>query len=160
MMVRVSYTEIENNYPIFDEAQNRTARDLSFQDFAEFLVVWRLSRLELYDDYVCSSPGWSLENSLTSHRRMLQHLQTIPGKEWMTGHKHLAYVIPLKSPPTRLSLYSFVDMTFCLTCPPTSTRSNGSPSLWRLRRVKEGNNIFVFNLKSRSRAYDWIWKLW
>ncbi|TFK73572.1 hypothetical protein BDN72DRAFT_834437 [Pluteus cervinus] len=136
MLVRVSYTEEESPTPKFDEAQNRTARSLVYQDWAEFLVAWRHNRLELYEDY------------------------SVPGKEWITGHKHLAYVIPLKSPKTQLSLYSFVDMTFCLTCQPTSTRPNGSTLRWRFRKEKEGTNVFVFKLKCRSRAYDWTWLLW
>ena len=55
MLVRVSYTEEESVTPKFDEAQNRTARDLVYQDWAEFLVAWRHNRLELYEDYVGNS---------------------------------------------------------------------------------------------------------
>lgn len=83
----------------------------------------------------------------------------MPGKEWFTGHKQLAWVIPLKSSRTQLSLYSFVDLTFCITCPPTTTQRD-SKSRWFFSRAKEGTNIFVFKLKSRSRAYDWTWQLW
>lgn len=59
-----------------------------------------------------------------------------------------------------MSLYSFVDLTFCLTCTPTSTRRSASKPRWIFSREKEGTNIFVFKVKSRTRAYDWIWQLW
>lgn len=87
-------------------------------------------------------------------------IQNMPGKEWVIGHKDLAFVIPLKSSRTQLSLYSFVDLTFCLTCTPTTPRRDASRSRWFFRREKEGTNIFIFKLKSRSRAYDWTWQLW
>ncbi|KAG5648284.1 hypothetical protein DXG03_004854 [Asterophora parasitica] len=83
------------------------------------------------------------------------------GREWFTGHKHLAFVIPLKSSKTHLSLYSFVDLTFCLQCHPTKPiRDDALTSSWPFRRAKEGTNIFIFKVKSRSRAYDWVWQLW
>lgn len=56
-------------------------------------------------------------------------------------------------------MYSFVDLTFCLTCPPSRLRLDGK----RRRQIfgtSRGTNIFVFKLKSRSRAVDWMWQLW
>ncbi len=87
------------------------------------------------------------------------HVQHTPGKEWFLGTKRLSYLVPLNSSSTRLSLYSFVDLTFCVTCPPTPVKIDakrrrhffGSP---------RGTNIFVFKLKSRTRAIDWVWQLW
>jgi hypothetical protein len=77
----------------------------------------------------------------------------------MVGHKHLAFIIPLKI-KTKLSLYSFVDLTFCLTCPPTPVYSSESKARAIFHRSNEGTNIFVFKLKSRSRALDWTWQIW
>lgn len=86
--------------------------------------------------------------------------QRTPGKEWAVKCKNLAYVIPLKSSKTKLSLYSFVDLTFCIACTPTTTRLNEATSRWSFSRSKEGTNVFIFKLKSRSRAHDWTWQLW
>ncbi|KAF9481182.1 hypothetical protein BDN70DRAFT_855567 [Pholiota conissans] len=135
MLVRVSYTKDEG-IAHFDEEINRTTRNLSYEDWGEFLVAWRRDSLEIYRDY------------------------NTPGREWITGHKHLSYVIPLKSSRTKLSLFSFVDLTFCITCAPTTSKLNTATSRWVFNREKEGTNIFIFKIKSRSRAYDWIWQLW
>ncbi|EIW59516.1 uncharacterized protein TRAVEDRAFT_121684 [Trametes versicolor FP-101664 SS1] len=134
MLVRVSYTE-DAVPPHFDETQNRTTRHLENEGWVEYIVAWRKDRLELYADH------------------------HTPGKEWLTGHKRLAFVVPLGSSTTRLSLYSFVDLTFCLTCPPSRLRLDGK----RRRHIfgtSRGTNIFIFKLKSRSRAVDWMWQLW
>ena len=77
-------------------------------------------------------------------------------QEWAIGHKHLAYIIPLKSPRTHLSLYSFIDMTFCITCRPMRTYLKTKLS----RTEPEGTCIYIFKTRSRSRAYDWTWNLW
>ena len=76
----------------------------------------------------------------------------------MVGHKQLAFVIPLKT-GTRLSLYSFTDFTFCLSCPHKPLRAR-SRLKGRILLGSKGTNIFVFNTKSRTRAVDWFWKLW
>ena len=58
MVVRVAYCRDESLGPNFDEMQNRSARNLQYEDWTEFMVVWRHDRLELYDDHVsapCSS---------------------------------------------------------------------------------------------------------
>jgi hypothetical protein len=52
MLVRVSYTKSESLPRHFDEVQNRTTPHLRYEDWAEFLVVWRGERLEIYQDYV------------------------------------------------------------------------------------------------------------
>jgi hypothetical protein len=52
MLVRVSYTKAESLPRHFDEVQNRTTPHLRYEDWAEFLVVWRGERLEIYQDYV------------------------------------------------------------------------------------------------------------
>ncbi|KAJ3796632.1 Pleckstrin homology domain-containing protein [Lentinula aff. detonsa] len=136
MFVRIYSTEMVDVFPTFDESVHRVTRDLKYEGWGEFLVVWRKDCIEIYENY------------------------TIPGKEWVTGHKHLSFIIPLKSTRTRLSLYSFVDLTFCLTCSPTSRRFNPVKARWTIHSAKEGSNIFIFKLKSRSRAFDWIWQLW
>jgi hypothetical protein len=52
MLVRVSYTESESLPRNFDEVQNRMTANIKYEDWAEFLVVWRGKRLEIYEDYV------------------------------------------------------------------------------------------------------------
>lgn len=154
MLVRVSYIKSESLGSSFDEVQNRTTNHLQYEDWAEFMVVWRKDRLELYEDYVC--------HLFPQIRPYIDHLlwkQSIPGKEWLTKHKHLAFLVPLDSQDTKLSLYSFVDLTFCLTCPPTPVHSE-SKARFIFHRSKEGTNIFVFKVKARSRALDWMWHLW
>ena len=97
-------------------------------------------------------------DSLMRAHRTAVH-QSLPGKEWVTKHKHLAFVVPLESHRTKLSLYSFVDMTFCFVCPPTPVLS-ASKNRLRFHTARSGLNVFVFKVKIRSRAQDWIWKLW
>ncbi|KAJ4482213.1 Pleckstrin homology domain-containing protein [Lentinula aciculospora] len=136
MLVRIYSTETVNMFSSFDESVHRVTHDLKYEDWGEFLVVWRMDRIEIYENY------------------------TIPGKEWVTGHKHLSYIIPLKSTRTRLFLYCFVDLTFCITCSPTTRRFNPVKAKWTIHSAKEGSNIFIFKPKCRSRASDWIWRLW
>ncbi|KAL6303463.1 Pleckstrin homology domain-containing protein [Sparassis latifolia] len=135
MFVRMCYSEQPLPSPNFDESHHRTTRNLENERWIEYIVAWRKDRLELYKDHFT------------------------PGKDWLLGRKELNYVIPLGSPQTRLSLYSFVDSTFCLLCPPTSPHSD-TKRLRHLLGTKGGTNIFIFKHKSRTRAIDWIWKLW
>jgi hypothetical protein len=51
MLVRVSYTKSED-IKQFDDAINRTTRNLRYEDWGEFLVAWRKDRIELYQDHV------------------------------------------------------------------------------------------------------------
>ena len=153
MLIRVNYSKLEGLIH-FDDSIHRTTTNLQFEDWGEFVVAWRKDNLEVYRDHVSSS--LCILNSLAS----LVAFQRTPGKEWAIKRKNLAYVIPLKSSKTKLSLYSFVDLTFCITCAPTATRLNEETSRWSFSRGKEGTNIFIFKLKSRSRAYDWTWQLW
>lgn len=136
MLVRVCTTKAEGVSAHFDESMHRTTRGLQYQDWAEFVVAWRRDYIEIYEDYTTSL------------------------QEWAIGHKHLAYIIPLKSPRTHLSLYSFVDMTFCITCRPMRAHFNSKKTKWNFNNELEGTDVYVFKAKSRSRAYDWIWQLW
>ena len=54
MVVRIAYCRDGSLGPSFDEMQNRSARNLQYEDWTEFVVIWRKDRLELYDDYVCA----------------------------------------------------------------------------------------------------------
>ncbi|KAG6850272.1 hypothetical protein H0H93_015529 [Arthromyces matolae] len=156
MLVRTYYSKSDNVgvRNRFDEQVHRTTRDLLDADSAEYLVIWRKDRLELYTDYVWESVLLFLADF------DVQAFQDIPCKEWFTGHKHIAFVIPLIPTKTHLSLYSFVDSTFCITCPPAEPSHDGSKRRFFLLRTREGTNIFIFKHKSRSRAFDWIWRLW
>ncbi|KAJ7758493.1 Pleckstrin homology domain-containing protein [Mycena maculata] len=137
MLVRVGYTRHESLGPLFDEEQSRKARGIRYEEWAEFMVLWRKDLIQFYEPH------------------------NVPGTKWLTGSKYkLAFVVPLKSTKTRLSLYSFVDMTFCVTCPPTSLHSRDSKARAIFHLTKEGTNIFICKVKSRSRAADWLWTLW
>ncbi|KAI0260213.1 Pleckstrin homology domain-containing protein [Gloeopeniophorella convolvens] len=134
MVVRVAYSSDASLGPHFDEMQSRSAGHVQYEDWAEFMVVWRKNRLELYNDY------------------------KMPCKERFLGHKHLAYAVPLKDSRTGLSLFSFMDMSFCITCPPASLRAGSKKHLPFQRRT--GTYIFVFKARCRSRGVDWMWRLW
>ncbi|EJC98002.1 uncharacterized protein FOMMEDRAFT_114825 [Fomitiporia mediterranea MF3/22] len=137
MLVRVFRCDHEGLKFPFNEQECRMTRGLDSKEWDEFLVIWRNRRIELYEDY------------------------RAPCKERILGHKHLAFVIPLSSTETKLSLYSPVDLSFCLICPPTPTKSS---SRWSHRsifhRSPHGLNVFVLKPKSRSRALDWVWNIW
>ena len=154
MLVRVSHTDADSVGTAFDENQNRITQHLEYEDWSEFLVVWRKDRLELYEDYASRR---SVMTVTFPHQTFVY--QSLPGKEWIIKHKHLAFVVPLDSPRTKLSLYSFVDMTFCFVCPPTPVLGISKDRL-RFHTAKSGLNAFVFKVKVRSHAQDWIWKLW
>jgi len=51
MLVRVNYTKSEDIIQ-FDDAINRTTRNLRYEDWAEFLVAWRKDNIEIYQDHV------------------------------------------------------------------------------------------------------------
>ncbi|KAF8208836.1 hypothetical protein K438DRAFT_1917210 [Mycena galopus ATCC 62051] len=136
MLVRVGYTESESIGPVFDEATSRKTRGIRYQEWAEFMVLWRNKSIHFYESH------------------------NVPGTKWLTGSKYrLAFIVPLNSPKTRLSLYSFVDLTFSLICTPTSIHHD-SKARAIFRRAKEGTNIFICKVKSRSRAADWMWTDW
>ncbi|KAJ7044004.1 Pleckstrin homology domain-containing protein [Mycena alexandri] len=137
MLVRIGYTKSEAIGPVFDEEQSRKTRGVRYDEWAEYIVLWRKDFIHFYEPH------------------------NVPGTKWLTGSKYrLAFVVPLKSPKTRLALYSFVDLTFCLTCPPASYHSRDSKARAIFRRTKEGTNIFICKVKSRSRAADWMWSIW
>ncbi|KAJ7459760.1 Pleckstrin homology domain-containing protein [Mycena latifolia] len=137
MLVRVGYTRNESIGSVFDEEQSRKTRGVRYDEWSEYMVLWRKDLIHFYEPH------------------------NVPGTKWITGSKYrLAFVVPLKSTKTRLSLYSFVDLTFCLTCPPTAFHSRDSKARAIFRRTKEGTNIFVCKVKSRSRAADWMWTIW
>jgi len=51
MLVRVSRTDADSVGTAFDENENRITQHLEYEDWSEFMVVWRKERLELYEDY-------------------------------------------------------------------------------------------------------------
>lgn len=62
-----------------------------------------------------------------------------------------------------LHLDSHTDLTFCLATPfasvsSTAQRSSTKPS--RLKHSRPGTAIFIFNLKTRTRATDWMWEIY
>ncbi|CAG8770393.1 15075_t:CDS:2, partial [Acaulospora colombiana] len=50
-------------------------------------------------------------------------------------------------------------MSICLTCPKPSAHSH-LPELIMSSEDKQTALIFIMKTKSRSRAVDWIWRLW
>lgn len=154
MLVQVYFTGDQNLPANFDEAQHRVTQHMQYVDWQEFIVAWRKDRLELYTDHVSPLPSHEMHWTNGSPH------QSIPCKEWFVGHKRLAFIIPL-SQETKLSLYSFADAAFCLTCPPSSiNKKAGSTARWLFLGSRKGTNVFIFNVKARSRAMDWTWQLW
>ncbi|KAG8732790.1 hypothetical protein FRC11_010960, partial [Ceratobasidium sp. 423] len=141
VLVRAAYNRSSGLPKPYDEVEARRHPDTQEMQWKEMLVVWRRSddkedRMELYQDY------------------------TTPGKERILGHKDLVFVVPLTEGITNVSLYSHVDLTFCLTCPPTPVRTGSPSKRARFHRAPIGTNIFVCKIKSRTRALNWIWNLW
>ncbi|KAG9125743.1 hypothetical protein FRC07_006402 [Ceratobasidium sp. 392] len=141
MLVRAAFNRSPGLPKPYDEVEAGKHPDTQEVEWKEMLVVWRKSldkedRIELYQDY------------------------TTPGKERILGHKDLAFIIPLDGATTNISPYSHVDLTFCLTCPPTPVRTGSTSKRARFHRAPIGTNIFVFKVKSRTRALDWTWNLW
>lgn len=64
MLVRVSRTDADSVGTAFDENQNRITSHLEYEDWSEFMVVWRKERLELYEDYVSRCSFMTYECSL------------------------------------------------------------------------------------------------
>ena len=50
-------------------------------------------------------------------------------------------------------------MAFCITCPPTPLSALNNDR-WRARESNRGTQIFIFKIKSRTRAVDWVWNIW
>ncbi|KAF8516818.1 Pleckstrin homology domain-containing protein [Hysterangium stoloniferum] len=141
MLVRRCNSRIGTVGKHFSEEEAAKLRDLRSYDWKEFLVVWRGTRIELYEDY------------------------TIPGKEKLLGHKCLTCAIPLQKPDTNISLYSFVDFTFCLTCtmlhvPKGRGRTTSNLGDRIHSRRMSGTDIFIFKAKTRTSGIDWMWELW
>ena len=150
MMVRVSYTE--NSVPTpFDETRNRVTRHLDNEGWAEYIVAWRKDQLELYTEHVSTPRAITYDLLIVLPQRMF-------GRSWFADSKRLAYVARLGASTTKLSLYSHVDMSFCVTCPPTLLRPDSARV--RMFHGERGTHIFVFKPKCRTRAIDWMWQLW
>ena len=49
-MVQISFTA-ETLGPNFDSTKNRTTPHIQYEDYSEYLVVWRKERIELYKNY-------------------------------------------------------------------------------------------------------------
>ena len=52
MLVRVLSSDLNALPRFFDEHKHRQTRDLDYEDWEEFMVVWRMDRIELYENYV------------------------------------------------------------------------------------------------------------
>lgn len=129
MLVKVAWTPSE------DLPQNLTENEshkfpLHSDPFREFMVVYRMGRLELWED-----PSWAA--------RTFGHSEKL----------HLHLVAPLRRGRTFLSLYSAIDGIFCVSFQLTHHRS-----LFNLRR--SGTHVWLFNARSMSNGADWIWELW
>lgn len=159
MLIRRGYTKSGRVGRYFSAVEASSLRDLRSYEWQEFLVVWRKKQLELYEDYV----GIVYLAALLIVLILI--LQTVPGKEKLLRHKHLACTIPLDEQEARVSLYSFIDLSFCLTCSERVV-TKGENHAYRniVNRVpflrSNGTFIFIFKTKVRTSAIDWLWDLW
>jgi hypothetical protein len=55
MLVHAYYSNVVFARQLFNEETHRTARDLEYVTWGEFLVVWRSDHIEIYEDHVCLS---------------------------------------------------------------------------------------------------------
>ncbi|GAC71449.1 hypothetical protein PANT_3c00032 [Moesziomyces antarcticus T-34] len=135
MLVKLAWTPHEDLPNDFDELQARKypIRD---EDWREFIVVFRMGKLELWTDP-------SLTSKIVGHGDRLK----------------LRTTIPLSRGSTFLSLYSPIDRIFCLTYQPWKSISthHGRKGI-HLRR--QGTDIVLFDCRARSAAADWMWELW
>jgi hypothetical protein len=105
MLVRVGYTKSESVGPVFDEELSRKTRGIRYEEWAEYIVLWRKDLIQFYEPHVTTA-------TCSDRILMLTLSQNVPGTKWLTGSKYrLAFVVPLRSTKTKLSLYSFVDLT-------------------------------------------------
>lgn len=65
MLLRIQYTKVEG-LPTFDESVAHVQKDMKLEDWAEFMVVWRRNRLEIYEEYV-RSPTHTLHHLQAAH---------------------------------------------------------------------------------------------
>ncbi|KAG8886651.1 hypothetical protein FRB97_000071 [Tulasnella sp. 331] len=143
MLVNISYFETDGLPQPYDQDEARRHPTSEKEAWAEYLVCWKRRHLELYEE-------WS-----------------VPGMKWLTHSKHLAFLVPLKKLGTHLSVYSMVDLSFCITCPPVPLNLNATSAADKaskrsvIRSTPRGGTFaFVFKCKSRSRSADWMWHLW
>lgn len=145
MLVRVSYTKDERLGSHFDDAQNRSAQHMDYRGWAEFLVIWRRDRVELYEDYVClpfehaeynlttatgrkyPSKRWPLD---TNTSRTL-YLSLIPARSFLFSHSWISLSVfcahPLRRTVAHIHGYHFIGNrahTFL------SAKSNRGRGLW------------------------------
>lgn len=129
ILVKLMWTASEDVPKEFTERESRKY-DLHADPFREFMVVFRMGRLELWDD-----PSWT---------------SRLIGK---ADNLKLRYVAPLRKGHAFVSLYSAVDTIFCLSFVPAHHRG-----LFNLR--KSGTHVWLFDGRTASNSADWMWDLW
>ncbi|CBQ69376.1 conserved hypothetical protein [Sporisorium reilianum SRZ2] len=135
MLVKIAWTPHEDLPSDFDELQARKY-SMREEDWREFVVVFRMGKLELWTDP-------TLTNKLIGHGDRLK----------------LRLTIPLSRSSTFVSLFSPIDRIFCLTFQPwKSFSAHQSKRGLHLRR--QGTDIVLFDCRARSVAADWMWELW
>ncbi|GAA5975175.1 hypothetical protein JCM5350_000168 [Sporobolomyces pararoseus] len=158
MLVRDDWSQRDDLPKSFDEHVARKYPTINGK-WEELAVVWRPGRIELWGEY-----KFNLAASLA-------------------GSKKLRAVIPLQPRKTHLSIYSSVDLVFCLTHQPLtnsflsavssrkSVNGDDDKSLRNPRHSKtnkraythlrtSGTNIFLFRARTIPTAKSWIWSLW
>ncbi|GAA6010006.1 hypothetical protein JCM11491_005826 [Sporobolomyces phaffii] len=157
MLVRDDWSHREDLPKSYDEHTARKYPSVS-GNWEELAVVWRPGRIELWGEY-----KFNLAASLA-------------------GSKKLRAVIPLQPRKTQLSIYSSVDLVFCLTHRPLAnsflsavssrksvsgdddkTLHNPHHSKTKKRAYTHlntsGTNIFLFRARTIPTAKSWIWSL-
>ncbi|GAA5892676.1 Spo71p [Sporobolomyces salmoneus] len=157
MLVRDDWSHRDDLPKSFDEHVARKYPTIN-GSWEELAVVWRPGRIELWGEY-----KFNLAASLA-------------------GSKKLRAVIPLQPRKTHLSIYSSVDLVFCLTHQPLtnsilsavssrkSVNGDDDKSLRNPHHSKtnkraythlrtSGTNIFLFRARTIPTAKSWIWSL-
>ncbi|CCF50113.1 hypothetical protein NDA10_001989 [Ustilago hordei] len=135
MLVKVAWTPHQDLPTDFDELQARKY-SIREEEWREFIVVFRMGKLELYADS-------SLTSKLRGHGDRLK----------------LRLTIPLSRGSTFVSLYSPIDRIFCLTFQPWKLYS-AQHNERRIHLRRQGTDIVLFDCRARSAAADWMWELW
>jgi len=125
MLVRVSHTDAESVGTAFDENQNLITRHLEYEDWSEFMVIWRRERLELYEDYASRC-------QLSSHAHQLKSCAPESSRQGVGYETQTPFVRrpPWQSQNEAISLLVCGhDILLCLPAYPRSKRLQGSSTI-------------------------------
>ncbi|WFC96754.1 hypothetical protein MBRA1_003416 [Malassezia brasiliensis] len=134
MLVKIQHAPHQNVAEAFNALEARRYDLRSFR-FAEYMVVLRPQRLELWSE-------------ATVRGRVLGH----------TARLKLRHVVHLERGAADVSMYSEIDGLFSVTCPRRLHRQSRTTRQPLFRR--HGSVILIFAARTATTAEDWMWLLY